>query len=192
MEVLHDKIFIIENFISIDSAKLLVEKFSINLKPTDHPNVFFGINVGDEFAKKISGQHKITEYNDHNKIAVDLLTSLCANMEKTMSDIFKKDLVLKTVFYNHMTPGADNSLHYDNKREEDKYDYSGLLYLTDDYSGGSLHFPEQNIKLRPKAGTFISFMGTEDIKHQVEKVIDGNRVNVICFFIEKELNDYSK
>jgi predicted 2-oxoglutarate/Fe(II)-dependent dioxygenase YbiX len=88
-----------------------------------------------------------------------------------------------------MTPGAENLLHYDNKREEDKNDYSGLLYLTDDYSGGSLCFPAQDIKLLPKAGTFISFRGTDDIKHKVEKVTCGNRVNIICFFIEKELND---
>jgi hypothetical protein len=192
MKVLNDKIFIIEDFISDESAKLLANNFSVNLKPTDHPNILFGINVGDEFAKKISGQYKITEYNDNNKIAVDLFTSLCANMEKTVSNIFKKDLVLKTVFYNYMTPGAENSLHYDNKREEDRNDYSGLLYLTDDYSGGYLSFPAQGIKLLPKAGTFISFMGTEDIKHEVEKITHGNRVNIICFFIEKELNDYSK
>jgi hypothetical protein len=90
MKVLHDKVFIIEDFISSDSAELLVEKFSVDLKPTENKNILSGIAIGDTRAGKIFGQYKISEYNDHNKIAVDLLTSLCANMEKTVSSIYKK------------------------------------------------------------------------------------------------------
>ena len=192
MEVLHDKIFIIEDFISSDSAELLVEKFSVDLKPTEKNHILSGITIGDTRAGKIFGQYKISEYNDHNKIAVDLLTSLCANMEKTVSNIYKKDLVLKSIFFSCMEPESSNSLHYDNIRSIDENDYSGLLYLTDDYSGGNLYFPAQKTDLHPKAGTFITFIGTEDIEHEVKQVMEGNRINLICFFIEKELNDYSK
>lgn len=182
MEVIKDKVFVIENFISKNTAKFLVDTFSKNLMETDRAGIYTSIGSGEGEAYKISAEHKIREYDGENDIAIDILIGLCASMEKTMSKIHNKDMKLKSIFYSHMKRGGFNPLHHDTYKEDYKDDYSGLLYLTDTYSGGSLNFPAKEIKLHPLPGTFVTFFGTEDMEHEVQEVIDGDRVNIICFF----------
>lgn len=185
MEIIDNKIFIIENFISDITANFIVDNFSKNLKPTHQDGVYVGIGSNDENTSKVSGKNKIFEYDRKSDIAIDLITGLSTSMEKTMSEIFKNKLVMKSFCYNYMKSGGKNPLHYDNYSEEYSNDYSGVLYLTDSYVGGGLSFPKQNILLHPKPGTFICFIGDESVEHEVQEVTDGDRVNIICFF-EKE------
>lgn len=179
-----DKIFIIENFISLNSAKFLVDNFSIDLKPTQHEGIFTSVGSGEGSAHKLSGNFKVDKYDGKNDIAVDLLTGICTNMEKTMSLIFDKHIIIKSVFYSHMKTGGKNPMHIDNQEERYKNDFSGLLYLTDTYEGGNLYFPYKDLKFKPKPGTFITFIGTDDLAHEVQEVITGDRVNLVCFFLE--------
>lgn len=185
MKNIRDKVFIVENFISNSTAKLLVDSFSNNLRETVHAGIYSGPGQGEGEAFKLSGEHKLIDYDGKNDIAIDILTGLCPSMEKTMSNVFNKNLQLKSISYIHMKAGGKNSLHYDNSTEENKDDYSGLLYLSDTYVGGSLNFPEQSINIEPSIGDFICFIGTEDMKHEVIEVSEGNRVNLVCFFKEK-------
>lgn len=184
MKNIRDKVFVVENFISNSSAKLLVDSFSNDLQETVHAGVYSGPGQGEGKAFLLSGEHKLKEYDNKNDIAIDLLTSLCPSMEKTISSIFKKPLQLKSIAYVHMKAGGKNDLHYDNYNEEYKDDYSGILYLTDQYVGGSLNFPEQEINIKPSVGDFICFIGSENLKHEVIEVSDGDRVNLVCFFKE--------
>jgi hypothetical protein len=189
MKDIDNKIFIIEDFISAITANFIVNNFSKNLKPTHQDGVYVGIGSNDESTSKVSGKNKIFDYDGSSDIAVDLITSLSTNMEKVMSEIFNKDLVMKSFCYNHMKSGGKNPLHYDNYSEEYANDYSGILYLTDNYKGGDLCFPNQKSILHPKPGTFICFIGDKDVEHGVEEVTDGDRVNIICFFKERDKNN---
>jgi hypothetical protein len=182
MKVIKDKVFLIENFISKNTANFLVDTFSKNLMETDRAGIYTSIGAGEGEACKISAEHKIREYDGKDDIAIDILMGLCASMEKAMSDIHSKDMKLKSIFYSHMKAGGFNPLHHDTYKEDYKDDYSGLLYLTDTYTGGSLNFPANEINLHPLPGTFVTFFGTEDMEHEVQEVIDGDRVNLICFF----------
>jgi hypothetical protein len=191
MKVLGDKIFIIENFISVDTANFLVDSFTENIQTTVHPGIYSGPGQGDNEAYKISGQHKIKQYDSKNNIAIDIMTSLCPSMEKVMSNVFNKKLQLKSISYVHMKSGGKNDLHYDNYSEEYKDDYSGILYLTDKYLGGALNFPNNDIKIEPKIGDFICFVGDKELEHEVQEVIQGDRVNLVCFFNEKGKDIYA-
>jgi hypothetical protein len=182
MKVIKDKIFVIENFISQNTAEFIVKDFSANLETTQHDGIYTGGGKGEGQAQLLSGEYKIAEYDGKKDISIDLLTSLCASMEKTMSKIHGKNMTIKSIFYSHMKEGGKNDLHYDTYTEEYSNDYSGLLYLTDTYFGGLLNFPDLEVSLHPSAGTFVTFFGTEDMKHEVQKVISGDRVNLICFF----------
>lgn len=182
MKVIKDKIFVIENFISQNTADFIVKDFSANLEKTQHDGIYTGGGKGEGHAYLLSGEYKIAEYDGKKDVSIDLLTSLCASMEKTMSKIHGKNMTIKSIFYSHMKEGGKNELHYDTYSEDYANDYSGLLYLTDTYFGGLLNFPDLGVSFHPSAGTFITFYGTEDMKHEVQKVISGDRVNLICFF----------
>jgi len=186
------KLFIVENFIFPETCEFLIDVFSKKLNDTDKVGIAGGPgrdkNVG---ASKTSALHKIENKSEDSlyNIGIDFFTSICTNIEKTVSLIFKKDLVLKSYFYSHMTDGGKNPLHFDNYSEDYAKDYSAVLYLSDNYDGGLLNFSKISTKLKPNPGTLLTFIGTEDLEHEVQEVISGNRVNIICFLNERENNE---
>jgi predicted 2-oxoglutarate/Fe(II)-dependent dioxygenase YbiX len=65
-------------------------------------------------------------------------------------------------------------------------DFAGVLYLNDDYEGGSIHFPRQRLELRAEPGTLVTFPGTLDYLHGVREVTEGIRYTIACFFTYNE------
>jgi hypothetical protein len=192
MKILKDKIFYIEDFLFLDTCNFLISNFSNNISESDKPGVYGGPGRGEnDKAHKICGLEKIENVSNvlEKNIAIDLFTSICTNIEKSLSILFNKDLLLKSYFYSHMKEGGKNPLHVDNYSEEYEGDYSAILYLNDSYSGGKVYFPEKDLTLKPKPGTLVAFIGTEDLKHEVQEVTEGNRVNIICFLNERKSNE---
>ncbi len=192
MKTVGDKLFILEDFLFPETCEFLIKEFSKDLKNIGKPGIFGGPG-GDEnknanttsSLNKISGKTDDPEYN----VAIDFFTSICTNIEKTASLVFKKDLVLRSYFYSHMKTGGKNSLHTDNYSEDYANDFSAILYLSDSYNGGLINFPKLETKLRPKPGTLLTFIGNEELEHEVQEVIDGDRVNIICFLNERISNE---
>jgi hypothetical protein len=52
-------------------------------------------------------------------------------------------------------------------------DITGLLYLTDNYVGAQIYFPNSKIQLKPKPGSFLMFKS--ETVHAVDKFISGTR-----------------
>lgn len=190
VQVLKNKIFYIKDFLFSETCDLLVSTFSGNhLVESDQPGIFasLGSGKGEHESFDISGLQKVSSrYPDKDiNIGIDIFTGLLTNIEKTASNLFNKNLMLKSYFYSHMKSGGKNSLHVDNYDEKHSKDYSVILYLTNCYSGGNVVFPKQELVIKPDPGTLIAFVGSEDIPHEVEEVIDGDRVNIICFLHER-------
>jgi hypothetical protein len=189
---INNKLFIIEDFLFPETCDFLIKQFSKELKNIGKPGIFGGPG-GDEnknahltsSLNKISEKGEDLEYN----VGIDFFTSICTNIEKTASLVFKKDLVLRSYFYSHMKSKGKNSLHTDNYSEDYANDFSAILYLSDSYEGGFINFPKLETKLRPKPGTLLTFIGDSEMEHEVQEVIDGNRVNIICFLNERGKNE---
>lgn len=64
------------------------------------------------------------------------------------------------------------------------YDYTSLLYLADDFTGGNLVFGDSNITIRPSFGNLVMFAcwppGVN--RHGVEEVTSGVRVCGVTFW----------
>lgn len=60
--------------------------------------------------------------------------------------------------------------------------YASILYLNQDYEGGSIYFPQHNLDLRPKPGTMVTFPGTTEYMHGVNRIISGERYSVASFW----------
>lgn len=69
------------------------------------------------------------------------------------------------------------------------YDLSSLFYLNDDYDGGELYFPLQDVKIKPKKGAAYFFPGDRNYIHGVTEVKNGIRYTCPFFWtINKILN----
>lgn len=83
-------------------------------------------------------------------------------------------------------PHADKELHTgpDAGKPNDfpYYDIAGLFYINDDYEGGELYFPNQNIQFKPKKGAAYFFPGDMNYIHGVTEIKSGIRYTVPFFW----------
>jgi hypothetical protein len=62
------------------------------------------------------------------------------------------------------------------------YDLSSLFYLNDDYEGGELYFPLQDVKFKPKKGAAYFFPGDKNFIHGVTEIKSGIRYTCPFFW----------
>lgn len=66
--------------------------------------------------------------------------------------------------------------------DDHNFEFSGLLYLNENYEGGELNFPKNNFKVVPKTGMLVFFHGHDKLMHEVTEVTQGERKNLVMFF----------
>ncbi len=54
-------------------------------------------------------------------------------------------------------------------------DISSVIYYNDNYTGGEIVFPKQDIILTPDPGSVLIFSSYEPYQHEVKPVISGYR-----------------
>lgn len=83
-------------------------------------------------------------------------------------------------------PHADKELHEgeDAGKPNDFpwYDLATVIYLNDDYQGGELYFPIQNLKIKPKGGGMYFFPGDKNYVHGVTRIESGIRYTCPLFW----------
>jgi hypothetical protein len=86
------------------------------------------------------------------------------------------------------SPGADMGPHIDSDDPTDiKHPViSGVMYLNDNYEGGEIHFPNQNVTIKPKAGSIIIFPSTDPYVHHPKKINSGNKYMVPLFWYKEK------
>lgn len=106
-------------------------------------------------------------------------------IEEYAKDNFFSDglRIVKTQdYYLWYDPGFGISLHADDSTYGSR-DYhrviTVLVYLNDDYEGGEISFPDQNILLKPKAGDTLIFPSNRIFKHEVLPIKSGERFAVM-------------
>lgn len=172
---------LIEDAISEDELAGLLEFFEANKQPDPRP--------GWEFCP-LANMHQYT-----NRLAkldtvepeVLPLLRVIDQAKQHFLDTYEMQNVFeyKRGFMGSMGDGASLQQHsddddlYQGRRKNEKH-YSGLLFLTDNYEGGELFFPEFNVSLVPPARSLILFEGKNH--HGVNAVISGRRMNYVLFF----------
>lgn len=54
-------------------------------------------------------------------------------------------------------------------------DISSVLYYNNNYTGGEICFPNQDLFIKPKPGTFICFPAEDNFPHEVKVITEGIR-----------------
>ena len=65
--------------------------------------------------------------------------------------------------------------------------YTLSYYLSDNYEGGHIEFPDYDISLKPSAGSVVIFPSSH--RHQVTKTISGRRITGQDFVFEVRSNE---
>jgi hypothetical protein len=72
----------------------------------------------------------------------------------------------------------------------DNADYStanriitGILYLSEDYMGGELVFPQQDFSIKPNKGDLVIFPANFLYPHKCEDILEGEKYISVCFFL---------
>jgi hypothetical protein len=138
--------------------------------------------------------------NMQYKNDLDLETSMLVYKIKSISDLCfvnyayntgSRQLKLPDYFsirkYNSL---ADMGKHVDAEDPTDKAHpvVSGVLYLNDDYEGGEIYFPEQDVKIKPEAGSLIMFPAYRPYFHHPLPVTSGSKYMVPFFWYDLETN----
>ena len=64
--------------------------------------------------------------------------------------------------------------------------YSALVYLNNDFEGGRIFFPNENLAPEIEPGMLVHFTGTKEDLHGVTKVTSGMRYTMVMFFTRVE------
>lgn len=83
-------------------------------------------------------------------------------------------------------PHADKELHEGpdagTPNDFPWYDLGTVFYLNDDYEGGELYFPLQDVEFKPKRGAVYFFPGDKNYIHGVRPVVSGCRYTAPFFW----------
>jgi Rps23 Pro-64 3,4-dihydroxylase Tpa1-like proline 4-hydroxylase len=71
--------------------------------------------------------------------------------------------------------------HVDSTKEAPRK-ISAILYLNDDYEGGTLTFTKLNKTFKPKANSLFIFPSSEEFSHSADPVISGVKYVIVGFW----------
>ena len=111
--------------------------------------------------------------------------------EKIEVDFRTPELFVESLFVACLLPGDSHIAHADNERRKrgrwvpnhtPQRDYTGLLYLNDNFTGGELVFPDGDVVIIPKPGLLVGFPSNHEFVHRVPKVLSGKRYSLPVWF----------
>jgi Rps23 Pro-64 3,4-dihydroxylase Tpa1-like proline 4-hydroxylase len=69
-----------------------------------------------------------------------------------------------------------------NEHADTAGDFAVIYYLNDDYDGGEINFMDYNLKIKPKANSFVTFPSNSDYWHEVLENIGKERYSATKWF----------
>ena len=143
------------------------------------------------------------DFNDAESELFDKWVDLSIKIQSTVSDTvlndyiskygpYSRDYMFLSCYIIHYPPGTKANLHTDTellaKDIDNHLGYAAPLsvvaYLNDDYDGGEIVFPHQNVKWKPKKGSVLVCPSGFAYPHYTE-VADKDRYALICLFIKR-------
>jgi len=184
------RVHIIEDFISLDECKKLIKYFDKRSSPGPDPKNYF-VSLANEAV-----YFNMQDDNDFPEISVHV-HNILKRVESIVSSTYGIDIEVRSSNYVDMRKGSILRLHSDMGSSSSDpivhvpiiasdYEFSAMVYLNDDFEGGYLNFPNENIKLKTKPGTLVYFNGEVDLPHEVTEILEGSRKNIASFLRRKK------
>jgi predicted 2-oxoglutarate/Fe(II)-dependent dioxygenase YbiX len=142
------------------------------------PYVFGSIKHTDETKLETGSAASILIYKT--------LETALVNAGKNYAEQLNVEYIDHTPFsISKYRPGASMGPHVDDYGQDGVSTLmSAVVYLNDDYEGGELRFPEQDVTIKPEAGSIIVFPSVEPFYHQSMPLKTGTKYMVPAFWIK--------
>lgn len=108
-----------------------------------------------------------------------------------LRDWFNVQPEVESVFLNRLGIGNRHEPHYDNVKPDGvtpnhtpQRSWSSLFYVSGDFSGGEIVFPQQGREIKPEEGSFVAFPSGAPYLHHVNPVTSGARYAVPVWFTD--------
>lgn len=109
----------------------------------------------------------------------DLIAS-CAEWYRNHFDIEEIIYINEDFNFLKYQTGEEYHAHYDGGTWTKRV-FSPILYLNEDYEGGEIEFVNQNIKIKPEAGTFLIFPANYAYRHIAHPVKTGTKYAIVTW-----------
>lgn len=163
------RIKIIEDFITPEDAQTLIEQ---QTNPLAERNPY-----PEYYAKRFGGTSL-----PYNPIVMNILKkySDISNNKHREFNGFLNPIYTFKAFGSHWLPGTKGGLHLDAQDPEPFIEFSTVIYLNDEFTGGKIYFPNQNFVYAPKkySAVFFPSAGSEYI-HGITEVESGERYTAL-------------
>ncbi len=134
---------------------------------------------------------RVTDYIEIDGVAPqvhalmrDIFTQQVGRHFGTAIEWYEKPEILRYRAGGHYSPHADaenwDPASHSWSRAVDR-DFSILLYLNDDYTGGHLEFANFGLRLSPKAGMLVAFPSDHRFLHCALPTQEGERLVLVCW-----------
>ena len=191
----------LENFMTEEEINFL-EKAAKSLTIWDvtesHVNENGTVVYDSEYWKDRVATQPTLDKNDPSIAPV--IAKMFARLKPIVENFYKVEVTPTNSTIVRWLPGQRQNPHADKELHEGpdagmpndfpNYDLSSLFYLNDDYEGGELYFPLQNVKFKPKKGAAYFFPGDKNYIHGVTEIKSGIRYTCPFFWeITKHTGD---
>lgn len=184
VEVLHDQVLFIKNFLQEEELKTLLK--IIDVTPEEDWSIEYQKNLA-RFCMEKFGRDDVDNLVAEGKFEITLgwddknfnisHEEISATLQKRLGDLLRiADSSLELAGFGtlqRMQEGVELKSHTD-QHTDPSIKYAAILYINDDYKDGTLFFKnKQDSDLRPKPGTLLIFPGNEEYEHGVRFVGKG-------------------
>jgi hypothetical protein len=192
---LTEDIVLYENFITEDECSRMIkalddqaENGALSWMPISFYESYSSVLPQDNDKEIIDAGLPPTIFSDIENIMPEAIASVHGLDAKIISKI--------GYHTQKWEPGAYARKHSDNTDEKGnsgaftRSRYAGFLYLNDDFEGGLLKFPDQDIEIKPKTGMLAVFDGGFKNMHEVTLITKGVRYTIGSFWDDREEDAY--
>jgi hypothetical protein len=188
-------IVVYENFLSSEDCEKMIT--ALDAQANNSKITWMPISFYESYSSVLP------QDNDQEVLDAGLSGTIFSDIEKTMPEAIASvhDLdpnIISKIGYHTQKwePGAYARKHSDNTDEHGnsgaftRSRYAGFLYLNDNFEGGLLRFPDQDIEIQPKVGMLAVFDGGFNNMHEVTLITKGVRYTIGSFWDDREESDY--
>lgn len=125
---------------------------------------------------------------DNYKLKRDIFEDIHFKFKNTIQSVFSKKFTGVTYHAQKWNTGGAVDPHSDisdlegNLNTNSTNKFTVILYLNDDYQGGELYFTQHDIKIKPKAGSIVTFPGDHTNIHGVSEVLNNIRYTIVSWW----------